>query len=418
VLKAIPSRNIALKVIPFSGKDGFHVMPKRLSCATMTKDMAVQFILDPTCYTTKADALVVEVLPKDFGGGPALELAEHFVGFPPNWVSGHDFLKDGPLVRQAPASSPFKDLIFVEVNGQLIAPRRPSATAAAFHKAYADVFALIKEKGYRSVNIHALYYTYLQTERSRWLESFGYSTCFDLDEENRLGQTLINFFARSYYSAEDEQIRVSLNCEFVNSCRSQGRNPENFPLPKKSPEVTFGDPVQANTHDYRLLEKGKNLRQLHDLSSLYDEVTLPDSFYGSYVGKFIERFPLATAKDNLEIILHRRLNLFLGKNKFYKDQHQNQRVSPSHLLLTAVALDMDYEEATDFFKFCSYYPNPKNPFERFYLEVIKNSLHYNDPVALAKAFEDRFSRVDSKIKDLYRLDVASKKPLNVTENQQ
>jgi hypothetical protein len=125
-------------------------------------------------------------------------------------------------------------------------------------------------------------------------------------------------------------------------------------------------------------------------STRFSKPYLPDltSFYGGYISQF-----LRLRSPDIARLLKERTNLFLGEQDtvkgskaYYSYETGANGVNKGVMFLSAIALNMSYEEALDFFHFCSFHLSEYNLADRFMTTVLKKHLYYSSPVYLDAAF--------------------------------
>lgn len=365
--------------------------------------MAWNIVEDFDPLTDYCDAYVVDVDPTRSDLGEDVQRILRLSGSKElaQRVYGHKFFENDVFLTEADGLAP-KKLAFATLRNIPWGKKASQTTFTdAYRATYYHLLGLIYSLDHSliSIALHPLLGSYHPGPIKLWFEAMAMDTAATYEKENsdhiRLTFILEDFAAVMKFDSSSLFSVKTLkkgDLQVIKGADLVLTRKEHFPyaLPPKG-SYNPKHPQDKWVSRLKFNEAPLQSEKRYPLpSTLFPKPYLPDltSFYGSYIAKFRSLRDPATAK-----FLKERTNLFLGEQDrvkgskaFYSYEIGANGVNKGVMFLSAVALNMSYEEALDFFHFCSFALSEYNLADRFMENVLKKHLYYSSPVYLEAAF--------------------------------
>jgi hypothetical protein len=269
----------------------------------------------------------------------------------------------------------------------------------AYRATYYHLLGLIYslDHSLRTIAIHPLYGSYAVGPIKLWFDAMAMDVCAFYEKENE-DHTNVIFCLEDFASVYAASSFMNNPLALKGKGEIRKLKDQSLVLTRKSfpyalpPKGSYNPKREGDrwVNRLKLNERGLSEKSKHPLISTYfAKPYIPGlSFYGDYVAKYRSLMGPAEAK-----LMKERTNLFLGEKDtvkgskaFYSYETGLNGVSKSILFLTAVALDMSYEDTMDFFLFSSFALSEHNLADRFMKDTLKKHLYFASPVYLEAAF--------------------------------
>jgi hypothetical protein len=365
--------------------------------------MAWNIVEDFNPLTDYCDAYVVDVDPtrSDFGEdvqrilrlSGSKELAQR--------VYEHKFFENEVFLTEAEGLS-CKKLAFVTLRN---IPWGKKASQTTFTDAYRATYYHLLGQIYSldhsliSIALHPLLGSYHPGPIKLWFEAMALdaAACYEKEESDHCA---ITFILENYAAVMAVDVKTFLPADTLKKGDLRRLTGTELVMIRKE-HFPYALPPQGSYNPKHPRDRWVNRLKFNEqylssekpcplASALFPKPYLPDltSFYGAYIAKF-----LSLRKPALAKMLKERTNLFLGERDtvkgskaYYAYETGANGVNKAVMFLSAVALNMSYQEALDFFHFCSFALSEYNLVDRFMNNVLKKHLYFSSPVYLEAAF--------------------------------